>query len=77
MKVDFVLRSCVLQDSMEQSPSSEANSYSASQEIHCLLWNQNVGYCVYEPLLPLLPALSQVRVSIFHCLGFFKECFKV
>jgi len=29
-------------NSMDQSPSSEANSHSASQEIPCLLWNLKV-----------------------------------
>jgi hypothetical protein len=27
-------------NSMEQSPSSETNSHSASQEFSCILWNQ-------------------------------------
>jgi len=31
---------------MEQSPSWEANSHSASQQIPCLLWNRKVRYRV-------------------------------
>jgi hypothetical protein len=33
---------------MEQSPSWEANSDSASQEISSLLWNPNVEYRVHK-----------------------------
>ena len=33
---------------MEQSPSSEANQFSASQEIPCILWNLEVHYCIYK-----------------------------
>jgi len=36
---------------MDQSPSSDANSRSASQEIPCLLWNLKVYYCVHRGLL--------------------------
>jgi hypothetical protein len=35
---------------MEQSPSSEANSHSASQEIPCILWNPKVLYPVNKSL---------------------------
>jgi len=38
-------------NSMEQSPSWKANSLSASQEIHCPLWNLKVHYCVHKGLL--------------------------
>jgi len=31
---------------MEQSPSWEANSHSAAQEITRLLWNPRIHYCV-------------------------------
>jgi len=40
-----------LTNSMEHSPSWEANSYSGSQEIPCLLWNLRVHYCVHSSLL--------------------------
>jgi hypothetical protein len=41
---------------MEQSPSLEANSCSASQGILCLLWDQNFNSRVYQspPLVPIL-----------------------
>jgi hypothetical protein len=32
-----------LYNSVEQSPSWEANSHSASQEIHSLLWDTNIN----------------------------------
>jgi hypothetical protein len=35
---------------MEQSPSWEADSQSASQEIPCLLWNPKVHDCVHNSL---------------------------
>jgi len=33
---------------MKQSPSSEANSHAASQEIPCLIWNLKVHYHVHK-----------------------------
>jgi len=44
---------------MEQSPSSEANSHSASQETPHLLWNLKLHHCVYKSF-PLVPILSQM-----------------
>jgi len=35
-------------NSIEQSPSREAKSHSASQEISCLLWKTNVHYHVHK-----------------------------
>jgi hypothetical protein len=44
---------------MEQSPSGEAISYSASQEISRLLWNREVHYHVHNSL-PLVRTLRQL-----------------
>jgi hypothetical protein len=56
-------------NSMEQSPSWEANSHSPSQEIPHILWNLKVHYCVHK-VLPLLPILSQT-----HPVHTFPHCF--
>ena len=37
-----------LTNSVDQSPSREANSRSASQEIPCILWNPTIQYSVHK-----------------------------
>jgi hypothetical protein len=46
--------------SMEQSPSWEANRFSASQEIPLILWNTKIHYHIYRNPPPV-PILSQIN----------------
>jgi hypothetical protein len=44
---------------MEQRPSWEAKTSSASQEIPYMLWNQKVHYSIHNSLPPVPVVLSQ------------------
>jgi len=50
---------------MEENPSWQADSHSASQDVHRLLWDPKVHYCVHNSLL-LVSILR--HVSLFHTL---------
>jgi hypothetical protein len=56
--------------SVEQSPSWEANRFSASQEIPHILWNPNVNYCIHKHPHPvsILSQLDLVHNPTSHFL---------
>ena len=61
---------------MQQSPSWEANSSSASHETPRILWNSEVHYCIHKrpPAVPLLSQINAFHDSASHC---FKPLFNI
>jgi hypothetical protein len=56
--------------SMEQSPSGEANRFSANQEFPRILWSPKVPYCIHKcpPPVPILSQLDPTHYSKSHFL---------
>ena len=59
----YNLLTYLLSHTSEQSPSLEANRFSASQEIPSNLWNPKVHYSIHK-CPPPVPVLSQLDPSI-------------
>jgi hypothetical protein len=79
MKILIVLLTYLLtySFSMEQRPSSEANRFSASQEIPLIFWNPTVHYLIHKcpPPVSILRQFDQVHTPTSHFLKIHLNCY--